>query len=90
VSAERAREQLIADHCDELDDLVRRHDKERRELHKEVNELRSECASSQASDTIARPMQDIRAHFEDQVAVVKQQLVAQPADIQERQRVQGG
>jgi len=89
VAAERAREKLINGHCDELDDLVRNHDKERRQLHKEINELRSECAAVQVTD-MSRPMNDIRAHFESQVTVVKQQLVAQLADIQERQRVQRG
>eukprot|EP00931_Biecheleriopsis_adriatica_P045149 TRINITY_DN25879_c0_g1_i1.p1 TRINITY_DN25879_c0_g1~~TRINITY_DN25879_c0_g1_i1.p1 ORF type:complete len:804 (+),score=214.06 TRINITY_DN25879_c0_g1_i1:65-2413(+) len=90
IQAELAREKMVVEHCDEMDDLVRRHDKERKELHREVMELRSECARAEVSDTIKRPMRDIRNHFESQVAVVKQELVAQLADIQERQRVQRG
>eukprot|EP00442_Polarella_glacialis_P026369 CAMPEP_0115138386 /NCGR_PEP_ID=MMETSP0227-20121206/57634_1 /TAXON_ID=89957 /ORGANISM="Polarella glacialis, Strain CCMP 1383" /LENGTH=689 /DNA_ID=CAMNT_0002545993 /DNA_START=39 /DNA_END=2106 /DNA_ORIENTATION=+ len=90
VAVQAEKEVLIADHCDELDDLVRRHDKERRDLHREVAELRSEYARAEASEAMARPIRDIRLHFDSQVAVVKQELVVQLADIQECQRVQRG
>eukprot|EP00434_Breviolum_minutum_P007064 symbB.v1.2.006234.t1/scaffold340.1/size245066/20 len=87
VAAELEKEKLIAEHCDELDDLHRRHDKEKRELHQELSELRSEQLRSEASE---KPMQHIRAHFEKQVAEVKYDLVAQLADINERSRMQNG
>lgn len=84
VAAEQAKEKLISEHCDDLDDLVRKHDQERKHLHREINELRSECAKAEAS-SVARPVLDVKTYFESQVAVVKQELVAQLADIHERQ-----
>ncbi|CAE7464664.1 Irgc [Symbiodinium sp. CCMP2592] len=90
VAAELEKQKLITEHCDELDDLVRRHDKERRELHRELSELRSDHARVQASETLLQPLQEIREHFESQVVEVKQELVTQLADIQERNRMQSG
>ncbi|CAE7630113.1 Irgc [Symbiodinium sp. CCMP2456] len=90
VAAELEKQKLITEHCDELDDLVRRHDKERRELHRELAELRSDHARVEASETLLQPLQEIREHFESQVVEVKQELVTQLADIQERNRMQSG
>jgi len=90
VAAELEKQKLITEHCDELDDLVRRHDKERRELHRELAELRSDHSRVQASETLLQPLQEIREHFESQVVEVKQELVTQLADIQERNRMQSG
>eukprot|EP00930_Biecheleria_cincta_P071085 TRINITY_DN58636_c0_g1_i1.p1 TRINITY_DN58636_c0_g1~~TRINITY_DN58636_c0_g1_i1.p1 ORF type:complete len:751 (+),score=127.77 TRINITY_DN58636_c0_g1_i1:37-2289(+) len=86
VAAEQAREKLISEHCDELDDLVRRHDQERKKMHREVNELRSEL-KAEAKSAAARPGLHFREYFDSQVAPLKQELVAQLADLQERRQL---
>lgn len=83
VAAELEKEKLISEHCDQLDDLVKQHDKERRQLQTELTELRSKQLCSEARE---KPLQDIRAHFEKQVGC----LVAQIADIHEQKRQQNG
>eukprot|EP00930_Biecheleria_cincta_P027659 TRINITY_DN19392_c0_g1_i1.p1 TRINITY_DN19392_c0_g1~~TRINITY_DN19392_c0_g1_i1.p1 ORF type:complete len:713 (+),score=184.24 TRINITY_DN19392_c0_g1_i1:111-2141(+) len=93
LAAEQARQKLVSEHCDEMDDLVRRHDRERKELFREVNELRSENARMKAgaaagTQGLWKPMQGVQSHFESQVAFVKKELVAQLSDIQERHRTQ--
>lgn len=87
VAAELEKEKLISEHCDQLDDLVKQHDKERRKLQNELTELRSKQLCSEARE---KPLQEIRAHFEKQVAEVKYGLVAQIADIHEQKRMQNG
>eukprot|EP00929_Paragymnodinium_shiwhaense_P014351 TRINITY_DN122254_c0_g1_i1.p1 TRINITY_DN122254_c0_g1~~TRINITY_DN122254_c0_g1_i1.p1 ORF type:complete len:722 (+),score=200.65 TRINITY_DN122254_c0_g1_i1:93-2258(+) len=88
IAEEAKRQTIIASHCDELDDLVKRHDNERRSLHKEIGELRAEKAQVQASLATKKPMLQINQHFEQQVATVKKELVGQLTDFQERQREQ--
>lgn len=90
VAAELEKKKLMDQHCDDMDDLLRRHNKERRELHQELVELRSEQLRSEAHETLVKPMQDIRAHFEKQVAEVKHGLKAELADIHEQNRMLNG
>jgi len=68
--------------------LVQRYDLERRELHREVGELRVECAQARASSAVVQPMLDIRVLLENQVATMKEEFGAQLADLDERQREQ--
>mmetsp|Transcript_115829 Transcript_115829/g.327687 ORF Transcript_115829/g.327687 Transcript_115829/m.327687 type:complete len:855 (+) Transcript_115829:66-2630(+) len=90
IAAEVVREELIAEHCDDLDDLVRRHDLERRSLNKEISELRAEITRAGQSSFAAQPGMEIREHFEQQVAMVKHELIAQLSEFHERQSEQRG
>lgn len=82
LAADAAREEMMTEHCEELDDLVRRHDVERRELHHEIRDLK------EVAGVVSRPMSELREHFDGQVALMKRELVAQLSDLQERQREQ--
>eukprot|EP00927_Polykrikos_kofoidii_P046851 TRINITY_DN4097_c0_g1_i2.p1 TRINITY_DN4097_c0_g1~~TRINITY_DN4097_c0_g1_i2.p1 ORF type:complete len:765 (-),score=199.62 TRINITY_DN4097_c0_g1_i2:494-2788(-) len=90
IVAEVAREELMQEHSDEVDDLVRCHDLERWALQREVNQMRGECGQSEAGLAAARPMREIRAHFEQQVGIVKRDLIAQLSGAHERHREQRG
>jgi len=90
LTAERTREDMLSEHCEELDDLVGGFNLERRGLHDEIREMRAECAKAEVAGAAARPMTEIRAHFESQVAVMKRELVAQLSDVHEREREQRG
>lgn len=90
LELETQREKLITDHCEELDDLVRRHDQERQVLYSEAAEWRVRFTKLQAEASVAQPILEMQHYFETQVSVVRQELVAQLADIQERQSVQRG
>eukprot|EP00928_Gymnodinium_smaydae_P099600 TRINITY_DN9553_c0_g1_i1.p1 TRINITY_DN9553_c0_g1~~TRINITY_DN9553_c0_g1_i1.p1 ORF type:complete len:906 (-),score=252.76 TRINITY_DN9553_c0_g1_i1:154-2871(-) len=86
LTMELLREELRSEHCDDLDDLVKRHDQERRSLHSQLSELRAETAELRESGVAKRPMEEIREHFEQQMQVVKRDLVAQISDFHEIQR----
>eukprot|EP00929_Paragymnodinium_shiwhaense_P097586 TRINITY_DN59220_c0_g1_i1.p1 TRINITY_DN59220_c0_g1~~TRINITY_DN59220_c0_g1_i1.p1 ORF type:complete len:748 (+),score=214.25 TRINITY_DN59220_c0_g1_i1:96-2339(+) len=88
LASARLREDLLAEHCDELDDLVRRHDNERRGLHSELAQLRSEKTVAEARKVTIRPLEEIRDHFEKQVASMKKDLVSQLGDLQKKERDQ--
>lgn len=90
LAAEKTREDLTTEHCEELDDLVGRFSRERCELHEEIRELRVELSSEGAGGAAERPMSEIRAHFENQVAVMKRELLAQLSDVHERESEQRG
>jgi hypothetical protein len=76
---------LMAEHCNELDDLVRRQDLERRELHQQVDELRARCAGAEAATS--RPTAEMREYFESEIASMKQDIIAQFADLSEHKGV---
>mmetsp|Transcript_72481 Transcript_72481/g.136901 ORF Transcript_72481/g.136901 Transcript_72481/m.136901 type:complete len:1015 (-) Transcript_72481:152-3196(-) len=87
VAAEQTREEMMVQHCEELDDLVRRHDRERRELHNEIRDLRAECTQAKAgADGSSSGAADgtFRAQSE-QVAIMKREMVAQLSEFHNRE-----
>jgi hypothetical protein len=90
VKGDKMRDEMMQEHCEELDDLVSRFSSERKGLHDEIRELRAQCAKAEVGGAAERPMSEIRAHFESQVAVMKRELVAQLSDVHERERQQRG
>lgn len=92
LAVEEAKEVMMAKHCDELDDLMRRQELERRELQQEVMEFRSECTrlKSEHAAAVAGPVHNLRTHFEDHVAMLKRELVDQLADLRGQQQEQRG
>eukprot|EP00435_Cladocopium_sp_Y103_P012109 s38_g3.t1 len=63
VAAELEKEKLISEHCDQLDDLVRQHDKERRKLQNELTELRSKQLCSEAMEHCRTPSASFRSQW---------------------------
>jgi len=92
LAAEEAKEVMMIKHCDELDDLTRRHELERRELQQDVIELRSECTRLKSEDAAAAagPIHNLRTHFEDHITMLKRELVDQLADLHGQQQEQRG
>jgi len=78
---------MMAKHCDELDDLMRRHNMDKRELQQEVIELRSECTRLKLR---SGPVDNLKLHFEDHIAKLKLELVDQLANLHGQQQEQRG
>jgi len=87
LAAEEANEVMMAKHCDELDDLMRRHNMDKRELQQEVIELRSECTRLKLR---SGPVDNLKLHFEDHIAKLKLELVDQLANLHGQQQEQRG
>jgi len=90
IKREVMKDELTTQHCEELDDLIRRHDVERRSWYQEMTDLRTETARKEANGAVTRPMTEIRQHLKEQVETVKHELVAQLSDLHERQRQDRG
>lgn len=74
------REEVMAEYHDDLDDIVRRNDAERRQLRQEVRDLRSERDQALSAELVSEPMTEIRLHFETQVNEMMNHL----SDVHER------
>jgi len=88
LEMERVREELMAERGDELDDLVKLHDFERRDLHQEVRELHRECASMAAVASQPPHLLDLHAHLESRLGVMQEELSTQLADWDARVQAQ--
>jgi len=90
LQAEQAREQMVVQHCNELDNVMKAHDSERRVLHSEVCELRSECAQAVAGREAAAASDRPPVPSDSQVEELRQQLSAQVSELQEFRSAQLG
>mmetsp|Transcript_14787 Transcript_14787/g.31923 ORF Transcript_14787/g.31923 Transcript_14787/m.31923 type:complete len:703 (-) Transcript_14787:269-2377(-) len=78
------REELVMEHCNDLDDLVQRYDHERRELHEELRSIHQESSCAWASIQMAEPLASMKNYLETQVAKMQETLSAQMAELDQR------
>lgn len=81
LEVERVREELMLEHNDELDDVARRHDRERQELSRQVQELQADRARVQQRCAVEAPFSEMHLRLESEVAAMKQNLASQLADL---------
>lgn len=81
LEAERVREELLVEHSDELDELARRHDRERQDLAFQVQQLRAERSRSEQRNATGAPFMEMHLRLESEVAAMKRDLASQLADL---------
>lgn len=86
--AAQAREALRTEHEDQLDEMAREHDDERRELSLQIRKLKQEIEALRKEQALSKPLSQIEVGFGETVLTLKRELMGQLADISDNFQMQ--